>query len=187
MKQHLLPALKLTLLCLVLFSGIYTVALLGIAKLTPNGGNAETVTANGRSFYANIAQSFTENRYFHSRPSAVAYNAAGSGGSNKGPGNPEYLATVQARIDTFLLHNPGVQRAEVPAEVVTASASGLDPHLSPQGARVQAKRIATARGISEEAVFKLIQGNTDGPLLGLFGPATVNVLQLNLALDAATE
>lgn len=184
MKQNLLPAVKLTLICLVFFSGVYTFALIGIAKLTPNGGNAETVEHDGHVYYTNLAQSFTQDNYFWSRPSAAGYNAAGSGASNKGPTNPEYLATVQARIDTFLVHNPGVAKADIPSELVTASGSGLDPHLSVKGAQVQAQRVATARGMEPSSVLKLIDDNTEGPLLGLFGPSKVNVLKLNLALDA---
>jgi potassium-transporting ATPase KdpC subunit len=113
----------------------------------------------------------------------VGYNAAGSGGSNKGPSNPDYLKDAQARIDTFLAHNPGVDRANVPAELVTASGSGLDPHLSPAAAQVQVRRIARVRGISEEKLVQLVDKHTNGPLLGLFGPSTVNVLALNSALD----
>ena len=187
MKQHLLPAIKLTLFCLVFFSGIYTLVLLGIAKLTPTGGNAETVNHAGSMQYANLAQSFTEDAYFWSRPSAVGYNAAGSAGSNKGPTNVDYLQVVQDRIDTFLVHNPGVQRGSIPSELVTASGSGLDPHVSVKAAHVQAKRIAAARGMSEDTVLKLIGINSKGPLIGLFGPSTVNVLELNMALDAATK
>ncbi|MGV3636753.1 MAG: K(+)-transporting ATPase subunit C [Flavobacteriales bacterium] len=187
MKQNLFPALKMTLICLVFFSGVYTVVLLGIAMLTPNGGNAATVEHKGQRQYLNRGQAFTEDGYFWSRPSAVGYNAAGSAGSNKGPSNPDYLATVQVRIDTFLVHNPGVVKSEIPSELVTASGSGLDPHLSVQAARVQAKRIAAARGMSEADVLKLIDDNTNGPLLGLFGTTTINVLELNLALDAATK
>lgn len=187
MIKALLPALKLTLFCLLLCSGLYTLLLLGIAKLTPNGGNAATVEANGRTYYTNLAQAFTQDRYFHPRPSAVGYNAAGSGGSNKGPGNPEFLATVQARIDTFLAHNPGVAKADIPSELVTASGSGLDPHLSPDAARVQVARVANARGTSPALLENLITEHTEPPLLGLLGPSTVNVLELNLALDAATK
>ncbi|MBK8611939.1 MAG: K(+)-transporting ATPase subunit C [Flavobacteriales bacterium] len=187
MKQHLLPAIKLTLICLIFFSGLYTVILLGIAKLTPNGGNAGTVDHAGSTQYTNLAQSFTDDGYFWSRPSAVGYNAAGSAGSNKGPTNPDYLATVQARIDTFVVHNPSVQKADIPSELVTASGSGLDPHLSVKAANVQSQRIALSRGLSQDVVHQLIIEHTDGPLLGLFGPATVNVLELNMALDAATK
>lgn len=187
MKQNLLPAIKLTLICLVFFSGIYTVILLGLAKLTPNGGNAETFDHAGSKQYANLAQSFTDDGYFWSRPSAVGYNAAGSAGSNKGPTNADYLAVVQGRIDTFLAHNPGVQKADIPSELVTASGSGLDPHLSMKAAKVQALRVAQARQLSETDVQKLIDDHTNGPLLGLFGTTTVNVLELNMALDAATK
>lgn len=187
MKQHLLPAFKLTLFCLLLCSGLYTLLLLGIAKLTPNGGNAATMQVDGRTHYTNIAQAFTQDRYFQPRSSAVGYNAAGSGGSNKGPGNPDHLTNVQARIDTFLVHNPGVALAQIPSELVTASGSGLDPHLSVVAAQVQAKRIAAARGVDEASVDDLIAQHTERPLLGLFGPTFINVLQLNLALDAATK
>ncbi|HQZ41979.1 MAG TPA: potassium-transporting ATPase subunit C, partial [Flavobacteriales bacterium] len=159
----------------------------GIAKLTPNGGNAETVEHDGHVYYTNLAQSFTQDNYFWSRPSTVGYNAAGSGASNKGATNPEYLATVQARIDTFIVHNPGVAKSDIPSELVTVSGSGLDPHVSVQGAQVQAQRVANARGMETGVVLKLIDEHTDAPLLGLFGPTTVNVLQLNLALDAASK
>lgn len=184
MKTHILPAIRLTLALLVLLSVIYPLVVAGIAKLAPGGGNGVTVSANGRVVgYANVGQKFTEDRYFNSRPSAVGYNAAGSGGSNKGPSNPDYLKEVQARIDTFLVHNPGVNRAEVPAELVTASGSGLDPHLSPAAAKIQVVRIARIRGLSAERLNQLVDEQTEGPLLGLFGPSRVNVLKLNIALD----
>src|SRR5437879_2650697 len=90
--------------------------------------------------YENVGQKFTKDKYFWVRPSAVDYNAAGSGGSNKGPSNPDYLKQVQDRIDTFMVHNPTVKKSEVPAEMVTASGSGLDPDISPAGAAVQSVR-----------------------------------------------
>lgn len=186
MKQHILPAILLTLCCLVLFNIIYPLAMYGVGLLIgPNNGKGEIVAAQGRTVgYARLGQSFTEDRYFWSRPSAVGYNAAGSAGSNKGPSNPDYLKTVQERIDTFLAHNPGIRADQVPSELVTASGSGLDPDLSPQAARVQAARIARARQLDPARVEQLIVAHTKGPWLGLFGPATVNVLELNLALDA---
>lgn len=186
MKTHLIPALRMTAVMLVLCSGLYTLVVLGFAKaIAPQGGAAELVERDGIPVgAANVGQLFTSEGYFHGRPSAIAYNAQGSGGSNKGPCDPDHLATVQARIDTFLVHNPGVARADIPSELVTASGSGLDPHLSVQAAAVQAERIAKARGITATAVQELINSHTDGPLLGLFGPAIVNVLELNLALDA---
>ncbi len=183
MKENIVPAIRLTLFCAVFFSGIYTVSLLGIAQLAPNHGKGKIVTVDGKKHHINVAQKFVENKYFWSRPSAVDYNAAGSGGSNKGPNNPDYLAEVKTRIDTFLLKNPSVQRCEIPSELVTASGSGLDPNISVQGAKVQAKRIADAREISEEKVLELIQKNTEKPLLGMLGTEKINVLQLNIELD----
>ncbi len=185
MKNHLSPALRLTLVLLVLLAVLYPLLVAAIGKLAPGGGGGETISVNGKVVgYALVGQNFSEDRYFNSRPSAVGYNAAGSGGSNKGPSNPDYLATVQARIDTFLVHNPGVTKEQIPAELVTASGSGLDPDLSPAAAKIQVARVAKIRGISEEKVAQLVEAQTEGPLLGLFGPAKVNVLKLNVALDA---
>lgn len=184
MKKHLSPAIRLTVAILILTAVIYPLVVAGIAKLAPGGGAGETVSVNGKVVgYANIGQKFIEDRYFNSRPSAVDYNAAGSSGSNKGPSNPDYLKTVQARIDTFLVHNPGVEKATIPAELVTASGSGLDPNLSPDAAKIQIARVAKVRGISAERLNQLIDEQTKGPVLGVFGPSTVNVLALNVALD----
>jgi potassium-transporting ATPase KdpC subunit len=185
MKTHISPAIRLTIALILLTAVIYPLVVAGIAKLAPGGGAGEKVVVGGKVVgYANIGQKFTEDRYFNSRPSAVEYNAAGSAGSNKGPSNPDYLKTVQARIDTFLVHNPGVKKSQIPAELVTASGSGLDPDLSPAAARIQVARIAKIRGVSAEQLNQLIAEHTKGPLLGLFGPETVNVLKLNIALDA---
>lgn len=183
MKNYLIIGLKLTLVTLVFFSGIYTLFILGIAQISPNQGKGIMVESNGKKFYKNIGQSFTDVKYFNSRPSAVTYNAAGSGGSNKGPSNPEYLAEVQKRIDTFMLQNPDVKKSEIPADLVTASGSGLDPNISVQGAKVQIKRIAKVRNLDEKKIENLIASTTEKPLLGLFGPEKINVLELNIALD----
>ena len=104
-------------------------------------------------------------------------------GSNKGPSNEEYLADIQARIDTFLVHHPYLKREQVPAEMVTASGSGLDPDISPKAAYAQVQRVAGARGISPEKVMAIVNANVEGQLLGLFGPEKVNVLKLNVALE----
>src|SRR6478609_8163735 len=184
MKKNLLISLKLTLVMLILCSVFYPLLIAGIGKAAPGGGKGETISVNGKVVgYELIGQKFTDDKYFWSRPSAVDYNAAGSAGSNKGPSNPDYLKTVQDRIDTFLVHNPGVKKEDIPAELVTASGSGLDPDLSPAAAKVQVKRIAALRNIDETRLNSLVDEHTDGPLLGLLGPSKVNVLKLNIALD----
>src|SRR6266581_436194 len=146
MKQNILPAIKLTLVCIIFFVGIYPLLIWIAAQVAPNNGKGETVTVNNKVVgYKLEGQNFSNDKYFWSRPSAAGYNAAGSSGSNKGPSNPDYLKDVQSRIDTFLVHNPGIKKEEIPSELVTASGSGLDPDLSPAGARVQTKRIAAVR------------------------------------------
>lgn len=181
MKKYLLPSIKLTVALLVLLAVIYPMLIAGIAKLAPGAGDGVKIYKDGKVVgYENIAQAFNNDKYFQPRPSAVGYNAAGSGGSNKGATNPEFLKTVQDRIDTFIVHNPGVNKADIPAELVTASGSGLDPDLSPEGARIQVKRIAVLRQIPEQKLYELVAAHTQKPLLG---PASVNVLKLNIALD----
>ena len=169
MKNHILPAILLTLCCIFFFSGVYTLAVWGIAQFASNQGKGEIIAYNkdnpSKYGFANVGQSFTNDNYFWSRPSAVGYNAAGSAGSNKGPSNPDYLLQVQAHIDTFLIHNPGVEKAKIPADLITASGSGLDPHISLQAARVQIPRIAKLRGISVEKAAALVSDFTEEPLL----------------------
>jgi K+-transporting ATPase ATPase C chain len=184
MKQHILPALKLTIICIVFFCGIYTLLILAVAQLAPNKGNGETISINGKVVgYELEGQSFSNDKYFSSRPSAVNYNAAASGASNKGTTNPDYLKDVQSKIDTFLIHNPTIKKSQVPAELVTASGSGLDPDLPIDAANIQIARIAKSRNLTEDRVKTLVEMHTEKPLLGLFGPATINVLKLNIDLD----
>ena len=183
MKKEILPSLLLSVACLALFSGIYPLIMLGIAQLAPGKGEGKTVQVNNKKYYTNIAQKFTDDKYFWSRPSAVGYNAAGSGGSNKGPNNPDYLNEVQGRIDSFMAHNPGTKKSDIPSDLVTASGSGLDPDISVQGARVQVKRISAARHIPEGRLQELVEKNIEKPLWGMLGPVRVNVLQLNIELD----
>lgn len=188
MLSNLFKSFKLTLAFCVLFSISYIFILWIFAQVaSPNNGNAEVIELNGRVVgAANVGQQFTQEIYFWGRPSSAGdgYDASSSGGSNKGPSNPDYLAEVEARIDTFLVHHPYLMREEVPAEMVTASASGLDPDISPQAARMQVQRVAAARGLSPEKVMALIDKHIEGPLLGIFGPAKVNVLKLNVALES---
>lgn len=186
--KNLLKAFKLTLAFCVLFSVLYIFVLWVFAKIAgPNGGNAEVVVMDRKVVgAANVGQAFTKDVYFWGRPSCAGdgYDASSSAGSNKGATNPEYLQEVESRIDTFLVKHPYLQRSEIPAEMVTASGSGLDPEISKAGAYVQIKRVAQARGMSEEKVKEVVDQYVKGPLLGLFGPASrVNVLKLNVALD----
>jgi K+-transporting ATPase ATPase C chain len=185
MKNNILSAIRLTLVCIVVFAVIYPLSIWGIAYVAaPNHGKGETLSVNGKVIgYTLIGQSFTQDKYFNGRPSAVGYNAAGSGGSNKGPTNSEYLTSVKLNIDTFLLRNPTVKKEDVPVELVTASGSGLDPDISPKAAYVQIARIAKVRNISEDKLKELVKINTHAPLWGILGPSKVNVLQLNIALD----
>ena len=183
MKAHIFPAIKLTVLSILLLMVFYPLVVWGIAQFSPNNGKGEIVTSNDKTYYSNIGQSFTENQYFNSRPSAVDYDASGSAGSNKGPSNPDYLLEVQARIDTFLALNPDVKRNEIPVDLITASGSGLDPNISVQAANVQVKRISKVRDIDETTLNQLIKNQIEDPLLGMFGPSKINVMKLNLALD----
>jgi len=180
MKKNLLISLKLTLVMLILCSVLYPLLITAIGKATPGGGKGKTLSVNGKVVgYELIGQKFTDDKYFWGRPSAVDYNAAGSAGSNKGPSNPDYLKVIQDRIDTFLVHNPGVKKEEIPADLVTASGSGLDPDISPASAYVQVKRIAVVRGIAQEKIKALVDEHVEKG----FGPSRVNVLKLNIALD----
>ena len=185
--KNLKVAFRLTIVMCVLLSFGYVAVLWLFAKVAgPGKGNAEVVELNGKVVgAANVGQQFTKDIYFWGRPSCAGdgYDAANSCGSNKGPTNPEYLAEVETRIDTFLVHHPYLKREEVPAEMVTASGSGLDPDITAESARVQVKRVADARNIDEHLVAELVEKSIERPLLDFFGPAKVNVLKLNVALD----
>lgn len=185
--KTLLKSIKITLVFCVFFSVFYILVLWLFARVAgPNQGNAEVVTLNGKVVgAANVGQKFTEDIYFWGRPSCAGdgYDATGSSGSNKGPTNPEYLAEVKSRIDTFLVHHPYLSRKDVPAEMVTASGSGLDPDITPQSAYVQVKRVAQARGMDVEEVRRIVDKAVEKPLLGVFGTEKVNVLKLNIALE----
>ena len=184
MKQNIIPAIRLTVIYMVFFMFVYSFIIWLPAQFSPDNGKGETVLVNNKVVgFKLLGQKFTDDKYFWSRPSAVDYNAAGSAGSNKGPTNPDYLKTVQDRIDSFLVHNPGIQKQEIPSDLVTASGAGLDPHISVQGAYVQVKRIATIRKMPEEKIKALVEQHIDKPLLGLFGIQKVHVLELNIALD----
>jgi K+-transporting ATPase ATPase C chain len=184
MKTFFLPALKISAILLVLVSVIYPLAIAAVGKLAPGNGDGVTVSLNGKVVgYANIGQKFTQDKYFWSRPSAANYQADAGAGSNKGPSNPDYLKNEDSVINVFLKHNPSVTRAQIPSEMITASGSGLDPDISPAGAQIQVARIAKFRNIPVNKINAIIVDNTEQPLFGIFGPAKVNVLKMNVALD----
>lgn len=187
--RNLVKSLRLTLVFCVFFSICYILVLWIFGLIAgPGGGNAETLVLNGRVVgAANVGQQFTKDVYFWGRPSHAGdgYDASSSSGSNKGPTNEEYLADVNIRIDSFLKKHPYLERKDVPSEMVTASASGLDPHITPESAYVQVKRVAKARGMEEGAVRSLVDQAVEKPLLGMFGTEKVNVLKLNIALEKA--
>jgi len=185
MKNYWLISIRLTLVTAILFGVLYPLAITGIAKIVaPNGGKGKEVSVNNNIVgFELIGQKFDDAKYFNSRPSAVDYNAASTGGSNKGPTNPEYLGLVEERINTFLKENPSVRKEDVPVDLVTASGGGLDPHISPHAAYVQVARIAKVRNIEEAKIRALVDDFVEKPLLNLLGTSTVHVLTLNIALD----
>lgn len=183
MKKEIIPSLILSVICLILFCGIYPAIVWGIAQVSPGKGEGHVMYVAGKKYYTNVGQKFTTDKYFSSRPSAVDYNAAGSGGSNKGPSNPDYLVQVQGRIDSFMVHNPGTRLPDIPSELVTASGSGLDPDITPAAARVQVSRIAYSRGLTAVSIEQIINKHIEWPLYGM-GPNKINVLLLNLSLDS---
>ena len=183
MKSNLLKSFRLTLVFCVFFSVFYILVLWLFAKVAgPNGGNAEVAVLGEKVVGgANVGQNFTKDIYFWGRPSCAGdgYDATSSAGSNKATTNPEYLKEVESRIDTFLVKHPYLKREEVPADIVT--------DISVASAYVQVKRVAEARGMSEEAVKAIVEKVKQGPLLGMFGPSKVNVLKLNMALDEKAD
>lgn len=180
--KKIIAIVSFTIITVLFFGGAYPAAIWGIAQLAPNNGKGETLSVNGKVVgYQKIGQKFDKPNYFWGRPSAIAYNAAGSAGSNKGPSNAAYLAQVQKRIDTFLIAHPYLKKADIPSDMVTASGSGLDPNISPQGALIQVKRVAQARKLPEEKVTTLVEKMSNKPIIT--GTETVNVLELNIALD----
>lgn len=188
MKTILRPALVLFAVLTLVTGVAYPLVVTGVAQtLFPAQASGSLILRDGKPVgSALIGQNFTEPGHFWGRPSATSpmpYNAAASGGSNQGPLNPALVDAVKSRIDALRAADPG-NTAPLPVDLVTASASGLDPHISPAAANYQVARVAKARGLSVEKVHHLLEQQTDRPLLGLLGERRVNVLQLNLALEA---
>jgi K+-transporting ATPase ATPase C chain len=165
----------------------YPLVVTGVAQVVfPHQANGSLIVRAGRTMgSALIGQPFDDPKYFWGRPSGTSpfgYNAASSSGSNLGPTNPAQIAAVQGRVEALHAADPG-NTAPVPVDLVTASGSGLDPHISPAAALYQAPRVARVRGLSPETVRRLVERHTEGRWLGLLGEPRVNVLALNLALD----
>ena len=174
-----------TLVTLVLIGGVYNVALWAIGQtLFSSQAEGSLLRRSDGSVIGSrlIAQKFARPEYLQPRPSGVDYNAASTGGTNYGPSNPDHLKAVRERLEAISAHE-GVTAPQVPSEMVTASGAGMDPHIPPAAADLQARRVATARGVPVERVQELIRAHTDPPTLGFLGRARVNVLELNLALD----
>lgn len=189
MKAHLRPALVSIVLLSAITGLLYPLAVTGVAQgLFPRQAAGSLIEVGGKTVGSElIGQNFTSPKYFWGRPSAtgpMANNAAGSGGSNQGPLNPALSDAVKARIEALRAADPDNQ-APVPADLVTASSSGLDPHISMAAARYQAARVARERGLPLDKVQALIEANTAERDLRVLGEPRVNVLKLNLALDAS--
>lgn len=203
MFKHLKQAILATIVLTLVLGLGYPLAMTYLSgALFPHQAHGSLITkADGTVVGSElIGQNFTGAGYFHGRPSATTdtdpndstktvpapYNAASSNASNAAPSSKALLADVQARLEALKAENPDA-KGEVPVDLVTTSASGLDPHISVAGALYQLPRVAKARGMGEEALLKLVQDNTEGRTFGLLGEPRVNVLKLNLALDAVKK
>jgi potassium-transporting ATPase KdpC subunit len=187
MWQQLLPALRMTALMTILTGLIYPLAVTGIAQaLFPDKANGSLLQKNGHVVGSSlIGQNFAKPEYFHPRPSAAGndgYDATASGGSNFGPTSQKLVDRVKASVVQFHKENPAYTGI-IPADAITTSASGLDPHISPASADAQVGRIAVARHLAAEQIRTLVSLHTEQPDLGFLGEARVNVLLLNLDLD----
>lgn len=201
-RQAVLVTIVLMLICGLLFPCLLT----GLsAVIFPSQANGSLVTVNDQAVGAkNVGQEFTEEYYMWSRPSAYHYNVytedeegnqfyqdgsefpgIGSGSNNYAPSNPDLMERVEADLQAFLEKNPDVKREDIPTDLLTASGSGLDPHISPASAEIQIPRICSASGLSEDQIREMISRNTTGKFLGIFGEETVNVLLVNVEIAQA--
>lgn len=184
--RNLLAAVLMTIVTTLILGVVYPLVITGIAQVAfPDKANGQLIERGGTVVGSRIiGQGFSSPGYFHSRPSAagMGYDAANSGGSNLGPTNKKLIDAVKANVEAAQQDNPG---APVPIDLVTTSASGFDPHISPAAADFQVPRIARERGMPDADVRAVVAAHTEGRQLGFFGEARVNVLELNLALDSS--
>lgn len=188
MKEQIRPALTMLLILTILTGLLYPLVVTGIAQvLFPRQANGSLILIDGKPVGSSlIGQPFDEPKYFWGRPSATSpfpYNAAASSGSNLGPTNDVLIKAVQARIDALKIADPD-NPLPLPVDLVTASGSGLDPHISPAAAEYQVRRVVQVRSLDEASVRQLVTRHTEGRQFGVLGESRVNILQLNLALDA---
>jgi len=187
MWSQILPGLRIKIFFTILLGVIYPLAITGLSQvLFPHQANGSLIVVDGKVIGSElIGQNFTRPEYFQPRPSAAGdngYDPLNTNGSQFGPTNKKLIDRVQASVDKFRKENPDYH-GPIPADLVTTSASGLDPHISPDSAMAQAPRIAKARGVTTDQIARLVTDATEPPDLGLIGEPRVNVLKLNLAID----
>jgi K+-transporting ATPase ATPase C chain len=185
MFKEIKQGILFTIVTMVLLGGAYHLVFWAIGQtLFASQAEGSLIRRNDGTVVGSrlIAQKFTRPEYFQPRPSGVGYNAASTGGTNYGPSNPDHLKAVQERIDA-ITKQEGVTADRVPSEMVTASGGGVDPHIPPNAAELQAARVAASRRVDVSRVRELVAAHTEAPMLGFLGRARVNVLELNLSLD----
>ena len=191
MFAHFLPAVRMLAVLSLLTGVVYPLFITGIAQVAfPHAANGSLITVNGKSMGSSlIGQPFSDPKYFWGRPSATSpqpYNAMASSGSNQGPLNPALADAVKSRIQALRDADPD-STAPIPIDLVTASASGLDPHISIAAAQYQVQRVAKVRGLDADKLQAMVTEHTQGRTFGILGEPRVNVLELNLALDGAAK